>query len=208
MRPSLPILLLLAALPAMVQAQDLPALYAVTGVAADDVLNVREHPRATADRIGALTPDATEVEVVAISDSGDWGLVNVGEGAGWVRMRFLAASDALAPGETYFDRPLACYGTEPFWDVAIGTDAATLTTPDSDPATLARDWSHAASGRGAWSQAAGFGSDDGGRMTVIVRRGECNDGMSDRDYGLSGEVLVERETDERILLSGCCSIAP
>ena len=35
-------------------AQTLPALHDVTGVAADDVLNVREAPRGTASRLGGI----------------------------------------------------------------------------------------------------------------------------------------------------------
>ena len=68
--------LLFLALPA--QAQDFPALYAVTGVAADDVLNIRSRPDAGAPIIGALAPDSTGVEV--LGRSGNWALVSAGEG--------------------------------------------------------------------------------------------------------------------------------
>ena len=58
-------LLLALALPSGAAAKGLPALHDVTGVAADDVLNVRARPDASAPVLGALTPDATGVEVVA-----------------------------------------------------------------------------------------------------------------------------------------------
>ncbi len=35
----------------------------------------------------------------------------------------------------------------------------------------------------------------------------CSDGMSDREYGLRLDLLLGT-SDERTLLSGCCSIQP
>jgi hypothetical protein len=81
------ILALLVAMPAA--AQDLPALFRVTGVAANDVLNIRAEPSARAAIIGSFRPDAGGIEVVALSADGRWGLVNSGEQAGWSSMRYL-----------------------------------------------------------------------------------------------------------------------
>lgn len=79
---------------------DFPALYHVIDVADDDVLNVRAQPDAQSAIIGTLLHDEADVEVMALSDDGKWGLINVGENAGWVAIRFLQHSGAP-------DRPCA-----------------------------------------------------------------------------------------------------
>lgn len=73
---------LCGSLPVHAQDARLPALFDVTGVSADDTLNVRQNPRATAGLLAELSPDATSIEVVRLSDSGGWGLVNIDESAG------------------------------------------------------------------------------------------------------------------------------
>jgi len=188
-------------------AQELPALYSVTDVAADDVLHVRQNPRATAEKIGELAHDAQGVEVVGLSESGDWGQVNTGEGSGWVRMRFLGDPGALAEGQTYFDHALACFGTEPFWGLEMAEGRATLSGQDLETLELSFADSMAASGHGAFSQAAVLEGDAGATVMAVVRRQACSDGMSDRAYGLGAEALINGQAG-RALLTGCCSIAP
>ncbi len=63
-------------------APSLPALFSVTGVGAGDKLNVRAAPDPKAEVVGALAPDAEGIEVVGLDPTGEWGRVNVGEGAG------------------------------------------------------------------------------------------------------------------------------
>lgn len=68
-----------------------PALYDVSGVASDDVLNIRAEPSADAPIIGTLAHDATNVEIIRDGENG-WGLVNTDEGTGWVSFAYLATS--------------------------------------------------------------------------------------------------------------------
>ena len=77
-------------LPTFLSAGEFPALFSVTGVAANDVLNIRETASASADKLGALQHNAKNVEVVAVDDARKWALVNTGETAGWVAFRYLA----------------------------------------------------------------------------------------------------------------------
>ncbi|MEO1155590.1 MAG: SH3 domain-containing protein, partial [Pseudomonadota bacterium] len=51
-------------------AQGYPALFDVTGVASDDVLNIRSAPSATAEIIGTLAHNETGVEVVGEGPAG------------------------------------------------------------------------------------------------------------------------------------------
>lgn len=99
----------------MLRAEDYPALYDVTGVRADDALNIRERPDADSPIIGMLTPDSTGVEVVAEVDG--WGVVNIGERAGYANLRFLARSER--PAWNQLATPLVCSGSEPFWRIEI-----------------------------------------------------------------------------------------
>ena len=99
--------------------EGLPALHSVTGVAAGDVLNVRDAPRASAGRVGALAPGAAGVEVTAIREG--WGRVNVGERSGWASLAFLEAEPGGSLPEI---GAFSCFGTEPFWSLDVVADGA------------------------------------------------------------------------------------
>ena len=83
------LLLFLLAGPAAATQDQWPALFDVSGVAPDDVLNIRAAPSASAEIIGTLAPDAAGVEVVRPDSRHGWGLVNTGEGSGWASLAFL-----------------------------------------------------------------------------------------------------------------------
>ncbi len=199
MRHVLILVLLVLARPALAtQEYILPTLFDVTGVAADDVLNIRSGPGTRFDVIGRLAPDAT-VEVVAHDRSGGWGQVNVGEGSGWVSLRFLRyRTDVWEPGA--LPAGFACFGTEPFW--SFRPDGfSTPETPDLAIETVAvldsgipRDPRRAIVAEG-----------DGRRFTATVTPQICSDGMSDRVFGLGAMIVVEG-TETPALLTGCCSI--
>lgn len=192
--------IVLTLMAAVAQAQDLPALFNVTGVASDDVLNVRAAPQGGAEIVGTLAHDATWVEVVA--REGNWGLVNTGEQSGWASLRFLAQiPDTVLP-----EHPrLACFGTEPFWrlDVTQG-QSAQLSDPYGADVFYTVGMMRAASGRFwpfALSGAAGEQT-----MTLVATPRSCSDGMSDRAYGLEATVITTGI--EPVILSGCCSLRP
>jgi len=198
------LLALALALPGGAGAQELPALFAVTDVAAGDVLNVRALPDAKSEVIGTLAPDATGVEVVALAKGGRWGMVNAGESAGWAAMRFLAPENAAPWWE--MSTPLSCYGTEPFWslEVAPGGASARLSDPNADdhdlgPVTL-------------WNQPmnrAGLGLSVATKFATIfatIEARACNDRMSDRQYGLS-ILLLGNLDGVKYGMDGCCALA-
>lgn len=200
MRGFLAILVTLwTAVSAMAQDGSLPALHRVTGVAADDVLNVRAGPAADTEIVGTLAPGSTGFEV--IRTEGGWGLVNAGERAGWAALRFLEAE----PGGTLAEAgALGCFGTEPFWNLRIAPGAtAVLTSPEN----MEGD----GYGIGGLSRMPSplekylvDGSGPAGAVTAIIQRAECNDGMSDRAFGLDVSVVLSGEG--RRVLSGCCTL--
>jgi uncharacterized membrane protein len=178
------------------QAQDYPALHAVTGVGAEDVLNIRARPDATSDVVGTLPSDATGVEVVGTE--GGWAVVNTGESSGYAALRFLTREPG--PDWNSLQVPLTCLGTEPFWSLEIDPAAGETrrNTPDSQGPRAAR------------LTVAWLGSERAPDMAVAVEDGiavlspgNCQDGMSERRYGISVQVFrtgigyVDRDR-------GCC----
>ncbi|MFZ5963116.1 COG3650 family protein [Thalassococcus sp. BH17M4-6] len=189
------VLWLMLALPVAAQDFRLPAVFDVAGVAGDDVLNVREGPSGDAAILGSLAPDARGVEVTVLDDTGRWGRVNLGEQAGWVSMAYLQAQ---GPGDGSLPQTLACFGTEPFWrlDVAQGGQSV-FEEAGQEPLNFETGAAIAAAGR--TDVMAVTGPD----ITVVLRRAACNDGMSDRGYGLWADVILSNEA----LFSGCCSVS-
>lgn len=193
--------LLLLLLPKLALAQAFPALYDVTGVAADDVLNVRGAPTAEAPVLNTLAPDAAAVEVVRLSEDAGWGLVNAGESAGWVSMHYMVRQ----PGQEGADLParLFCGGTEPFWAFEIAADETMrFTTPDG---AQAFDITQRITGSGYAGDLALVAQGPQGRATAMIARRSCNDGMSDREFGLGLGLLLEGERSEA-LYTGCCTL--
>jgi uncharacterized membrane protein len=177
-----------------------PGLFDVTGVASNDVLNVRAGPGGSHEKIGALSHDAKNVEIVALSESGTWGQTNVGEGSGWVSMRYLAA----VPEDDYaLSWSLSCFGTEPFWNLnVIQGQSAVFDSPEGTQ-TFGAGLVQGASGRPDrfWLR----GGSSNTEFTSVIRKQTCSDGMSDRMFGLDIDLLVTGGGDV-VLLSGCCSL--
>lgn len=201
------LLLCLSLWPAAALAQSLteslPALFTVSGVDENDMLNVRAGPGTDFEIIGKLEPDASGVEVVDTDPTGEWGLVNLDDRAGWVAMRYLVRG----PGQPDHGLPniLTCGGTEPFWDFRLAPDrSAEFTRPDQQ-ATFSNV--HTVTSENRPDRHALFA--DGGNMviTAVVGRNLCSDGMSDRAYGLSIDLLVTDAAEVHVY-SGCCSVAP
>lgn len=207
-------LLLAFASPAMASQHSWPALHIVIGIGEDDVLNVRSEPDMAGEILDTLTADTSGIEVIRANDDLTWGLVNVGERTGWVSLTYLARQtreDASA-----FPDIRQCFGTEPFWSLTYAQPAIRLSMPDVPPAEgfisgLFSSRSH--SGRFFYNGS--MNSPDAGPIDVdlSIRLGACDDGMSDRAYGIQVDMLISDNdaTDgfrQSGLFSGCCTIAP
>ena len=188
------IALLLLALPA--QAQNLPALYDVYDVASDDVLNVRTAPNSSAEIIGALTPAAKDIEVIRSKDG--WALINYGERAGWTSMRYLS----VAKENPLHSYPAQCFGTEPFWSLK-NADEVVFELAGVGPLEFALAGGGTASGFTGKSYI--LGAKDKARLTAIITRGSCNDGMSDHEFGLNADIVLQT-AQGTALYSGCCTL--
>jgi uncharacterized membrane protein len=202
MRTAVFVAALLAASAALAQPAVLPSLFDVAGIAPTEVLNIRGGPDVSEPVIGRLAADARDIEVVALDPTGVWGLVNAGERAGWVALRFLREQPEIwRPGS--LPAGLVCLGTEPFWSLRPEGDALVYDTPEAGPVSFP-------------FTALDIGAPDDVRRALVA--GEtgpiaaitprvCSDGMSDRAFGLEALLILGSEDGPR-LRNGCCSIAP
>lgn len=184
-------------------AQEAPALYDVTGVAADDHLNIRAAPEADAAQVGTLAPDATDIEITAINEAGTWGRLNTGEGSGWASLSFLE----MQPGSAMPDAAeLGCFGTEPFWSYRVDPDkVARWSEPDGDPVTLMAGQTRRVDG-GLHPFVSVAAAPDLQATLVVTPEAACSDGMSDRLYGLAATLVLTGQISRAV--TGCCALTP
>lgn len=181
----------------------LPTLFDVTGVAANDKLNIRERPDAKSTVIGTLAPDAKGVEVIA--ERNGWSMVNTAERAGWVNSLYLNyRTDVWMAGA--LPANLSCHGTEPFWSLRQVGDKMVYETPEG-----ARQMQRRAvldDGYFRSTKRSVIAGDDKGRVTAVISPDQCSDGMSDRMFGLSATLVFDGSGQSSQMQTGCCQIAP
>jgi uncharacterized membrane protein len=166
----------------------------VTGVAADDVLNLRAEPRANAPLTGALSPTASGIEAERRSEG--WVYVRAGRQSGWAAERYLRPALQFEGGKPPL--PLKCGGTEPFWSLLLEDRRATYQTPDVK--ATGADIGPFEPSRNSTIVWRVRPKDGPVASATIEARQACSDNMSDRIYSFS----VRLETRDGELLSGCC----
>jgi len=198
------IALLLAPLAANAQRVILPDVFAVTGVASNDTLNVRQAPTGSSADIGDLYPNQL-IEVIALSDDGKWGHIVWEEGNGWIAMRFLRPAPLPRLPNSEMPMGIRCAGTEPFWAATIEANRTFVFT-DYSSATQAprtRPISQATTAIGMQPYSFAFTA---GEFTGLLERAQCSDGMSDRTYGWQLRIINLSPAGLE-LRSGCCQAA-
>jgi uncharacterized membrane protein len=102
-----------------------------------------------------------------------------------------ADTPSLPPPMAVSDFPgdFNAIGTEPFWGVEIRKEALTLTRPDSPPLALPNPGPAIENGRGVWKTEP---------FTLTLSASVCNDGMSDRTYPYTADLLLDGQP-----LQGC-----
>lgn len=98
------------------------------------------------------------------------------------------------------DRPLMCFGTEPFWSLDLTESGlAQFSTPDGKSvfyqgAANRQDYLGEKFWRGA--------SDEGGDLVILMRDSACSDNMSDTEHPVTARVSLPGEQ----FLAGCCRV--
>ncbi|SDI81050.1 SH3 domain-containing protein [Aliiruegeria lutimaris] len=185
-------------LSAQIEQVHIPQLHDVTGVAADDTLNIRAEASGAAAIIGELGPFETGIEVTALNSSGAWGRIIAGETDGWVSMAYLSPRPLPSGG---FPNGMRCYGTEPFWSIDFSDGMATYSEMgDAQPQTgsffAAR----------LYDVVSGFDIPlPNHDLSGVIEPASCTDGMSDRTFGWQ-LLLLTRQGNARHLLHGCCTL--
>lgn len=179
-----------------------PSYFAVDGVSADDVLNIRAAPNGSSDIVGSLAFDASPVEVLREQDG--WGLVSTGEGMGWTSLSFLRPLTLSTLGTSYVPDGLACGGTEPFWGLTIGAAGVSFSAMDMSEAEFEMSVAKGFAGVGPTKNFI-IGEGAGQSLTAVISDEICSDGMSDRDYARSVD-MVMLSGQGPIGYSGCCSM--
>jgi uncharacterized membrane protein len=190
--------------PSLALAQVFPALYGVTGVASNDVLNIRNSADLGAEIIASLPPGAKAVEVLGLSPDGKWALVNGPQVSGYVALRYLMASDWLI-----LDSPLSCRGIEPFWGLNIDPLAKTVQFSRPEGPNMLLSIQTIWPGSAINNVSALVASSVNTQATVVLSGAACSDGMSDTVCGISASLLMRDAKGENpVSYSGCCTIAP
>lgn len=164
--------------------------YEITGVSANDVLNIRQAPRASAPKVGEYGPRDKGIRIY--KRSGNWALTgrsDPSEPDGWVNTRYLKVTTAPARVEL----PISCLGTEPFWNLAIQSTRRAIYT---DPETAERRYRVSEFRRSGRDATMHLGN--GGRVSIAADK--CSDGMSENQYPYSVRVLLP----SGVKLRGCC----
>ena len=162
------------------------------------MLNVREDPDASSYVIGGLESGQV-VEVIDENPEGTWALINSGEGTGWASFRYLRRQGKQLDGD--YPDFTTCGGTEPFWDLTRNDGSITFESFSGEisPVTEPLIWERGSIGN---RHRYAFRTSN---MIGIVSREYCNDGMSDREFGLEINLILE---EEGYHMNGCCSILP
>lgn len=192
--------------PSLAMAQAFPALYDVTGVASDDVLNIRNSANEAAEISGSLPPDTKGVEVLGLSPDGKWALVNGAQASGYVALRFL-----VAEGGDWLDlqKPIHCVGTEPFWGLSYDPVKKVALFSGADGSAKAQAVQTLWPGTPINNVAAiGLAGVEGQTM-LVLKGAACSDGMSDTAFAITADLFLHAATGKSpVNYTGCCSISP
>lgn len=93
-----------------------------------------------------------------------------------------------------FSQDITALGTEPFWNLTIRGTTFVLTAPDQKDQTFTAPGATIRPGQAAWTAKGA----DGEVLAATIFVSDCSDGMSDRRYPMTAEVVVGGQT-----LRGC-----
>lgn len=177
------------------EAEQLPAQYNVNNVADDDRLNIRSGPNANSEILSSYGPYTINIEVLETTADGKWGKVGIGERNGWVSMAFLTRDANTDPNE--IPRPMSCFGTEPFWSFNMTPRGDEILTPDTPRKDIEPTDLIIADN--------GYFIEFDQTHRLLISRGMCSDGMSDREFGWRSTAIFVGAYGSTVA-HGCCTL--
>lgn len=177
----------------------LPGIFSVFGVAADDVLNIRSAPQASAQVVHQVT-NGVPIEVLGMA-SGKWAKVQLGDTIGYAHMNYLKRGGGTT-NMFGFQLDTECIGTEPFWRMTFDTDNMVRMTMMGEVATAAplttTTYSQTPTGYRYTFDAAPYS----GQVNMEI----CSDGMSDNTYPMSILLTTPNTDGTPYTVHGCCRL--
>lgn len=188
--------------------------YAVTGVASDDYLNVRQKATARSAIITRLPYNSTGIHRLAgearIAGNTWWRITWKGK-IGWVNQRYLIAMatqntdvDATAPvasKKMSTSATLNCGGNEPFWGMKISKQAINYSPMDGQKLNLPVVFNKTSANN--TSIAAIYAQKGNQQILAMLQKvAACSDGMSDIKYPYAIAAII----NQRQFYSGCCHV--
>jgi len=177
----------------------LPAVYTVSGVAANDVLWVRAEPTTFSARVDNLAPNVPVVVLGMATDG--WVLVSVGQNTGYVNARFLTRGGGVTTSSG-LQMNILCRGTEPFWSLDIDQDRTvtyTMAGTAAQYSALNQATPSPLTGSYPYTIAAN-------PVSGVVGQEICSDGMSDIQYPWSILLNAPNEAGVMATQHGCCTL--
>ena len=180
--------------------------YNVTGVAADDYLNVREQPDVKSQIVTRIPFDGSGIRRLDGTNNVDgqlWWRIKWEGKQGWVNKRYLLLPQKKEPTTKNSDSKAAlhCGGTEPFWGIKITKQALTFTPMGGEKLNLPIVFNKTSDNN--TKIAAIYAKKQGEQVMAILQKvRSCSDGMSDIDYPYSISAVINNQQ----FYSGCCHV--
>jgi uncharacterized membrane protein len=119
-------------------------------------------------------------------------------------MRFLAPDPQPQVGASGLPVGLTCAGTEPFWSLKLAQGSAVYSDLSGAAFALGLQGSRVAEGRPGFPVQLGLAGAEA-NATALVRPLACSDGMSDRSYPWSVDLILNTASGGRYV-TGCCQL--
>jgi len=187
-------------------------LYAVTGVDADDYLNVRQKATARSAIVTRLPHDSVGVrrlEGDAMTAGNRWWRVKWQGKQGWVNKRYLkpvsdpivATSSSSSSKSNSKTATLHCGGNEPFWGMKITKNSLSYSPMDGQKLNLPVMFNKTSENN--TSIAAIYAKQGKQQILAMLQKvSACSDGMSDIGYPYAIAVIINKQK----FYSGCCHV--
>jgi len=188
-------------------------VYSVTNVETGKVLNMRSGPGTNNPIVARIPYNGTGI--VATGEEKKVGVAVwlkvywAGKG-GWVSKTYLTDNTGLPVNPQPGQPPasgggitMKCLGTEPFWHITITERNMNVDMMDGPKYNVPVTFRQTSANNRTIAVIAG-GNGQNVTQTFLQKVAACSDGMSDKNYPYAATAAV----DNRIVVSGCCSVQP